>query len=139
MKFIIAIVLLIAVNAGYEVECPSPDHPGIAIITCPVPKECPHHNWPLTEAEKQKLTKDEQEQMSAPLATVYDYTNKPADGSKPVTKHILKSKSPCGCIVKGIVCKCIPSGEYKGTCTVTGSSSSFCTYEIKCDKKEEKK
>ena len=137
------ILIAIALLGACELECPTPDHPNTAIVTCPVPKECPHKNG---EAR----------------AVVYDYTNKPADGSKPVTKHLLKSVSPCGCTVKCEVCKCIPNSlpgkegdplgpggkplkPYIGKCEASYTTpeaeakkeydASICTYEIEVDPK----
>ena len=123
--------------ADCEIECPSPDHPGVAIVTCPVPAECEHKSGDCK-------------------AVVYDYTTKPPAGEKPTTKHYLKSKSPCGCVVVCVVCKCIPntpadaSGKpiwdkgYTGKCVasyVTKEAekkgifdASVCTYEITCTK-----
>ena len=116
----LALVAVVSRGAVVEIECPCPDHPGIAIVEAEVPAPCPH------ESGKCK-------------ATVYDYTTKPGDGGKPVTKHILKSVTACGCVVKAVVCACIPNGEYEGACmayrkdgTEGKPDASRCRYEIKC-------
>ena len=120
-----------------EIECPCAEHPNTAIVTCPVPPACPHHSWPLTDAEKKSMTKEQIEAIRVPQADVYDYTSKPGDGSQPVSKHLLKSISPCGCVVKVEVCKCIPNGSYPGVCNAaTDGKSSECIYSIKVDPKD---
>jgi hypothetical protein len=97
-------------NNGCEIECDA-GH-GMAIVTCPVPASCPHVNGEAT-------------------ATVYDYTTKPADGSKPCTYHLLKSVSPCGCVTRCVVCECVPNGKYSGQC-----QDMICTYRIKANCKK---
>ena len=112
-----------APNNGCEIECPNADHPNTVVVTCPVPKECPHASGKCR-------------------AVVYDYTNKPGDGTKPVTKHLLKSITACGCVVKVVVCACIPNGEYEGCCTAYRQDgkpgdpdASECRYLIPCKEK----
>ena len=92
---------------GCELECDGQT----ATITCPVHQGCPNRDG---EA----------------VATVFDYTTKPPAGEQPVTKHVLKSKSPCGCVTKCEVCDCIPNGTYAGTC-----KNMVCTYSVPCKPK----
>jgi len=117
------------IGADFEIECPDVTHPGLVIISAPVPAECPHKNGPCK-------------------ATVYDYMTKPPafkDGKpnpeQPKTLHMIKSVSPCGCVVKHELCACVPNGEYPGTCEASYSNDkakqlgkfdqSVCTYAIK--------
>ena len=60
---------------------------------------------------------------------------------QPKTLHMIKSVSPCGCVVKHELCACVPNGEYPGTCEASYSNDkakqlgkfdqSVCTYAIK--------
>ena len=93
---------------GCELECLDTH----AIAICPVPEGCPDKDGEAT-------------------AYVYDYTNKPPEGGTTVTRHMLKSVSPCFCVTKTDVCECIPNGVYKGKC-----ENKICTYDIPCNKKK---
>jgi hypothetical protein len=105
---------------NYEIECPNDEHPGTVLVACEVPKACPHKNG-IAHAE------------------VYDFENISIlpDGKKgpKEIKHILKSISPCNCVVKILACECILCGSYTGTCRAApDAKSSTCSYLIPCSK-----
>ena len=90
---------------GVEVECDK----GVATVTVTVNACCP-------------------DSTGVAEATVYDYTTTPPAGEQAITRHMIKSKSPCGCVSRYDVPTCIPNGSYKGHC-----EKHLCTYKIPCN------
>jgi hypothetical protein len=124
MKYILTILILMFAqicnaqiikddppNNGVEIECDA-EH-GLAIITAPVPKGCPHVD-------------------GVAHATVLDKEYK-QEGKTTKVEHLIKSVSPCGCVTWGRVCECVPNGKYVGE-----TKDMISTYKIKakCEPKK---